>query len=244
MKFDSIKRVALLLTVVCFVGLLSGCANEDKTETQTTISPTESQPETTEATEVTGGIVGENDRRLEVDYETPGVVASDAAPVNSKTLVLNGVTVEMPVLVSTLVNNGWRFYSEEMGQQLVGPKTETNVMGFSLYLNDAACLDITSVSNDADTEKPILDCHISRLVFLFDTETGAGFDFVLPGGITAGSTAADVLAIYGDVLDNESFDYVQVGKTMLYYEGHLETGLSFYFGFNEDGTLSGAAISF
>ncbi len=234
------KMITLLLALTLMCGILAACAEEDPEETS---APTQTQTETTEETEPTGGIVGENDVRLNVEYETPGVIAADAAPLGSKKLVVNGLTVEMPIQIAALLSNGWAFYSEETAQMPVAAKTETNVMGFSLYLEETAYLDITVVSNSADTKKPISECTARRLVIDLDLEDAAELEIVLPGGITQDSTSADVLAVYGDVLENPNFEYVQVGKKMLYYVGNLESGLNYYFGFNDDGTLNGVTIS-
>ncbi len=237
---EKVRKLIVLLALCLCMGLLAGCEGFDLGTTQPSTEPTEA----TEPTEETGGIVGENGTRLRVDYETPGTINPEAVPLDSTTIAISAMLYEMPITMSSLVNNGWVLYDEAMGQQTVAGKTEANVLGFNLYQENVAYLDITSVKNDADGTKPILDCKITRLVFNISGEHAGKLDFVLPGGITGQSTAADVLAVYGDVLENDHFDHVQVGKTMLYYAENVQTGLSFYFGFNEDGTLNGVSISY
>lgn len=241
MKNETIKLLPLVMAVILCAGLLTGCGGKDVEPDNTTASETESQPDTTEEE---GGIVGENGKKLMVDYETPGTIAEDAPDIASTTLVIHGVSLEMPFQTSALVDSGWTFYSEDVGQQMVAANTEASMMGFSMYLNETAYVDLGSVINNDASQKPVLECSVTRLTInLLDSMEDDGFDFVLPGGITKDSTAADVLAAYGDVLENENFEYVQVGNTMLYYADQKESGLNFYFGFHEDGTLDCVTVS-
>ena len=234
MKQKKFRLFAVFLAAVLTASLLAGCDLGDILD-ETGSTETETVEETTEAV---GGIVGENGRRLKVDYETPGTIAEEAPGIGSKSFTLMGTTLEVPFLTSKLIENGWTFYSESVGQKMVSPETEANIMGFDMYLNDAAYLTLGRLQNTASGEKPATECYVTKLTI----NMAEGVEFVLPGGITQASTAADVLAVYGDVLENDSFDHVQVGNTMLYYAEHKDTGLSFYFGFNEDGTLSGVTI--
>ncbi len=239
MKYERMRWLALALTLALLMGALAGCGGE---ETPSTSGETEVTQEPTETTET--GLLGENGKRLKVDYETTGSVAPEAASINSATLVINGQTLQMPFTVSALTENGWHFYSEDSGQQLISANTQASVMGFTLYWNDTPYLDLSGVRNDSAAQKPLLECTVDTLIMDLNQENMAELEFVLPGGITKDSTAADVLAVYGDVMQNEAFDHVQVGNTMLYYVDNEQTGLSFYFGFRDDGTLKRISISF
>lgn len=239
MKQKIIRRLALALTFALFLGVLTGCGGEEDAPSTGETEQTGDTQQTTES-----GLLGENGKRLKVDYETPGSVAAESAELNSATVVINGQTLQMPFAVSALVQNGWHFYSEDSGQQMISANTLASVMGFTLYWNEEPYLDLSAVRNDSTVEKPVLECTVDTLIMDLDLENMSDLDFVLPGGITGASTAADVLSVYGDVTDNGSFDHVQVGNTMLYYVDNEQTGLSFYFGFREDGTLKRISISF
>lgn len=239
---NRMKKLFALLAALCLT-VLAGCGTENTPEDTSVSGGTETVTETT--TETVPGYEGEVGKPLTVDFETHGTVAQEAAALNSKTIVLNGVTLELPCLVSNLTDNGWSFYSETMSQKLVSAGTEASIMGFTMYLGDQGYLELGKVRNDAAQEAPVSACYVTKLtIHTLDHETEDGFDFVLPGGITGYSTAADVIEVFGPAQDNEVFDYVQTGPFLLYYAEHAETALSYAFSFNEDGTLQSVTISF
>lgn len=67
-------------------------------------------------------------------------------------------------------------------------------------------------------------------------------DFVLPGGIIADSTAADVLSVFGNPNEAEGFESGYNLDDQLSYENNDKSGLSYHFTFNEDGTLYSCSI--
>lgn len=238
MKHDK-KIAALLLAAVLMLTMLAGCD----------LNWGDDVPSSTEASDMTEetipGYEGENGKPLKVDFMTHGAVSEDAPALDSKKIVIAGVSYEFPCAVSRFMENGWHFYSDEIAEQTVSADTETNVMGFTLYTEeDGITLEIGRLRNDASNKTAVKDCLVTKLTVSVVSDTGERLEFILPGGITERSTAADVIEVYGPAVDNTSFGYVQTGTSLLYYAENEASDMSYAFHFSDDGAITGFVVIF
>lgn len=232
------KIFALLLCMSIFLTLFAGCSNEDDFDASESSEATE---ETTE--ETVDGYEGEKGKPLTVDFTTHGTRDEGAAALNTKTFLFNGTTYEYPFSIASMLENGWRFYSEDVSLQTVSASTEASVMGFNFYHGDLLCAELSRIVNASEEVAPVKDCTVSCMtIYTTQEESDDALSFVLPGGITDASTAADVIEVFGPALDNMTFESVQTGASLLYYSCHKETGLSYAFGFRDDGTIESVMI--
>lgn len=231
--------IAMLLVCVCVAGMLTACASEDtQDDTKQTQTVTEETEETVE------GYEGEKGKPLTVDFKTHGDITPDAGSIETMAITLAGVTYNLPCVVSKLLDNGWRFYSDEIADQSVAADTETSVMGFNLYYGESEIVtaEIGRLRNDASAKASVRDCVVTKIAITIPENAEEVVSFVLPGGINERSTAADVIEIFGAATDNEAFDFVQTGASMLFYSEHKTTGASFAFHFSDDGTLTSVMV--
>lgn len=233
------KTIFKLLALLMCILMLAGCGNVTE---ETESSSTETTEDTTEAT--IEGLEGENGKKLTVDFKTHGTVAEGAGDITGTTLEIGGLTLEIPVSIAALVENGWTFYSEETGAKPVSPETEAEVMGFSLYRDEQAWIELSRVQNPLTEAAPISQCYATKITINTIDLTQEGVAFTLPGGITRNSTAADVLEIYGPVTENDFFESVTVNAHMIYYSQQETSGLCYFFNFNDDGTLQCVSITY
>lgn len=231
--------IAMLLACVCVASMLVACTSEDtQDDTKQTQDVTEETEETVE------GYEGEKGKPLTVDFNTHGEITPDAGAIETMALTLAGVTYDLPCAVSKLLDNGWRFYSDEIADQSVSADTETAVMGFNLYYgeSEAVTAEIGRLRNASTAKATVRDCVVTKLSITIPENAEDVVSFVLPGGINERSTAADVIEVFGSATDNEAFDFVQTGTTMIFYSEHKTTGASFAFNFNDDGTLTSVMV--
>lgn len=231
--------IAMLLVCICAASLLVACTSDDtQDDTKQTLDVTEETEETVE------GYEGEKGKPLTVDFKTHGEITSDAGSIETMAITLAGVTYDLPCAVSKLLDNGWRFYADEIAEQSVSAQTETSVMGFNLYYGESEVVtaEIGRLRNDSTAKASVRDCVVTKISITIPEKAEDVVSFVLPGGINERSTAADVIEVFGSATDNEAFDFVQTGTSMLFYSEHKATGASFAFNFSDDGTLASVMV--
>lgn len=236
MKHDK-KLAALLLAAILMLTMLAGCDLNGGDD----VSSSTDASDVTE--ETIPGYEGENGKPLKVDFMTHGTVSEDAPALDSRKIVIAGASYEFPCSVSHFTENGWHFYSDDIAEQSVSASTETNVMGFTLYAEEGrSSLEIDRLRNDASGKSAVKDCLVTKLTVSVVSDAGERLEFILPGGITERSTAADVIEVFGPAVDNTSFGYVQTGTSLLYYAEHETSDMSFAFHFSDDGAITGFVV--
>ncbi len=233
------KMIAMLLVCLCMAGIFTACGTEDA---QGGEQQTQDVTETTE--ETVAGYEGEKGKPLTVDFESHGEITPDAGTIETMSITLAGVTYSLPCAVSKLLENGWRFYSDAIADQSVDGEAHTYVMGFNLYYGESeiATAEIGRLRNDSSAKAAVRDCFITKISINIPENAEDAISFVLPGGINECSTAADVIEVFGPATGNDAFDYVQTGTSMIFYSEHKNTGASFAFNFNKDGTLASVMV--
>ena len=208
------KKIILWVLMIVAIFSFAACANEDESDTRVTVLPT-----------------------LSVDTEATGVV-QESATAEKKAVTIGEKEYEFPVLVSDLIDDGWYFDdSVQTRLDTVEANTIAALPDISLYHNEYQFrIVLIEVNNDSDAEKPVRDCKLIKVGVNGSAAVDASkIKFVLPGGITWQSTAADVVSVYGTAENHpEYFSKVKHMGSTADYTGDL---FSVSFTFFEDGTI-------
>ncbi len=174
-----------------------------------------------------------------VDLTARGEVAEDAAEITEKTVIINGHSYTLPVHYSDLIDNGWNLPEGYTFVNRYQPNTTTQLVGFFLEDGNGGKLLIGQAKNPTDEEVGLENCLIGSL----SCNNVNTVDFVLPGGITANSTAADVIEIFGNPEDSEHFAWVSFDEDTLIYHENVASGVSFYFNFESNGRIKSFSVT-
>ena len=242
---------ALILCLSLFILLsLTACGETppqsdptpSTTTTTTTTTTTANGDNTTSADE--GDTVPSG---LTVNTQATGTVTPNAADAGGKTITLGGKTYDFPCRVGDLMADGW-YLSDKVTTDNFLAKTSTTLMGYYLYHNEASGVvsefQMGVVYNEFDTNRDLRECLLTCAAFFVDTGEQGTEDFLLPGGINKSSTAADVLAVFGEPDDNSQFEVAFAMEDQLSYHNHKDSGLTYYFAFNEDGTIFSVTVDY
>ena len=186
-------------------------------------------------------IVNKDGKKFVPDFTTKGKISD--MDLGGKTVELCGKTYAFPVKISALIADGWELSAGEFKNEFKA-KTVTSLVSFAMKNKEDACIQITGAYNDTDSVQKLEDCWLTEFYMdALDKDT-TKVDFVFPGGIVKGSTAGDVVSVCGDPNNTELFtDYSYNLDRQLTYSKHKDSGMSFTYIFNEDGTLNYAKIS-
>lgn len=250
------KRRTLLMVLVLCGCILAGCGleisaggNQDNQsgKTGSGYEKLEDTVDLNDFTETTLDTVieavadGEGDT-LQVDLSAHGTVITGGTVVGSSKLILNGVVYEMPFVMSQLQVSGW---SGEISDQTVFAGMEDLTFAvWSLETGEEDELLVYKVRNEAGEAQPVSACSVTKLEVKDIQALSETCSFVLPGGITKSSTAADVAAVYGGAVDNGEFKSVDVYEKCLEYRDQNNSRLTYEFWFHSDGTLDSVTISY
>lgn len=174
---------------------------------------------------------------LSVDTTWNGVIEENAEPVSSSKVIINGTTYEFPFAAGQLLENGWSLAPNVSFENDFAANTQTHLIGASLFYEERDYLSIGAVYNNSTAPQPLEACQVTRLTIHigYRLKLEKTFSFVLPGGITWDSSAADVIAVFGPVENNTNFEYVRVSDDQLSYLNR--SGMQYYFSFSDDGSL-------
>lgn len=184
---------------------------------------------------------------LKVDLSVKGEIKENAPDMHANQFLLNGVTVEMPIAMSSFYDLGWSIpesHYVQIKDELLEPERTTALISYFLTDPEGNKIDLIRVVNEADTEATIDACAVSEFQMTTSYYQEEWFDdLILPGGICLRSTAADIIAVFGEPENNPYFNKVSVSEAGISYKDHKDNGLSYYFSFydNEDwnGELEG-----
>ncbi len=230
------KIVAMVLIVLAVMSILmlSACGSEEDSKTD--------KSEASASEDVSKNDIEQNeesdDEAFIVPTENKGTI-KEGVSINSNEVTISGKTYAFPVKISDLLSDGWYLSDNLEFDNEFGAKGTTSLIGFSLYHEDGSEISLSSLYNDSDEVKKFEECILTGIeIYIYDN-----VDFVFPGGITNKSTAADVLAVYGDPNETTDFDSGYNLNKQLTYVGNKETGFRISYVFNEvDGTLYAANI--
>lgn len=224
------KKSVVFFCVLLFLFCFASCEKKDVGEEVDSLSDiVETAETTTDEMEL-----------FSVDQTAAGEISRAFFPLDNAKIRLEDQACYFPLVTYVLYENDWTSDTEDgyIMQALV------EMDGNEVILTSPSGLSLTvkDVCKDADTAGYETEILITDIVL-----PGAGVapeaDWVLPGGITPRSTAADVLSVYGMPRENRLFGKKSHNtENELYYTEHEKTGLSYVFRFQPDGTLVSAEL--
>ncbi len=184
----------------------------------------------------------ENGAVLKINLSVKGEIKENAPDMHANQFLLNGVAVEMPIAISSFYDLGWSIpesHYVQIKDELLEPERTTSLISY--YLTDTVGnkIELIRVVNEADTEATIDACAVSEFIMHTSYYQEEWFDgLILPGGISLKSTAADIIAVFGEPENNPYFNKVSVSESGISYKDHKDNGLSYHFSFydSEDGS--------
>lgn len=246
------KVLAIILMMTIIVSLFAACGNDATTNTPDDVNNDNIQTNQTEndennkqpAQNDTNKIVNDDGEEFIVDTSVKGSIKDDAESINSKKIVLDGITYDLPCAVSQFFDDGYRLGKNMTFEDAFDANSTTNLVSFHMYnKDDRNFINFRQIFNNSDSEKTLKECLLTGLqISVYDINSDDSFDFVLPGGITKSSTAADVLEVFGNPNGNANFEYGYNLDDQLTYKNHNESHMTYHFSFNEDGTLYSLSI--
>lgn len=244
-----ISVLLCLILVMSFVGCGENAEqNVDDSDKAQSSQPTEDSESSTETNQTDDEVIPEtepvplvisdpnNGTILEIDLSIRGEIRTDAPDIHTNQMILNGVTVEMPIQMSAMYASGWYMpesYYEQIKDSLLKPNKTTSLISYFLKNEEDQRINLLRVFNEANTEATIDSCAISEFSigtnYFYNDRMIA--DLILPGGICMKSTAADVIAVFGMPENNPYFNQVAVSESGISYYDHKDTGVSYHFSF-------------
>lgn len=244
------KLLAVVLLTVVLTGTV-GCSSEkeqtnDQPKAQSEVSGEQNviedvQPEIEEEKKFDiKEIVNKDGQAFIPDLSISGI--TEKAPLNSKEVKLSGKTYTMPIKISDLIADGWELSAGSFKNEFK-PKTKTSLVSFAMKNSEGAFVDLIEAYNDTDSVQKLEDCLLTGFSISNLDSDSSKADFVFPGGIVKGSTAADVVSVYGDPNNSEFFtEYSYNLDKQLSYNVHKESKMSFSYVCNDDGLVRYAKV--
>ena len=237
---DNHKKGRILLYVLGFlaVTLCVTCMIDDYQRAHPTFHYVQ-QAKPTLTTEIPDIQADYTKKELSIDITTRGEVAENAVDITGKTIFINGHSYTLPMNFSDLFADGWKIPEGYQLNNYYQPNTITKLVGFFLEDSNGARLLIDQVYNPTNETTDLENCLINSLS-LNDVDST---NFILPGGITKNSTAADVIEIFGNPDDLKHFESISYDENSLRYLRNVVSGVSFHFSFEPKGTIKSFSMS-
>ena len=255
------KIISIILMLIMVISVLTACEKKEETndaneylggsentseqadnEVQNT-EQTDNEVQSTEKNDVET-YTNENGSAFTVNTDVSGEIIS-GNPIDSNKIDLNGVEFNLPCPVTDLLDNGFSFRGNTVNNKTYDAKATASFIGCDLKYNEMnTCYYLLSIYNGADSVKKIEECELQSITINCNEKSDSRLcDFVLPGGITENSTAADVLNVYGNPYDSTYFKSGSMSNRGLYYYNN-DSSVSYEFIFHDDGTLIRIKISY
>ena len=152
--------------------------------------------------------------------------------------MLCGKKYTLPIRISELIDDGWDINTDALVRK-IKPKTTASLSGFRMINEDGARFSLNSAYNDSDTEQGLEDCLLISVYADNLSSESTKAEFIFPGGVVKESTAGDVVSVYGDPNNSDLFSERGYNlEKQLTYDTQKDSGMSFSFVFEEDGTLT------
>ena len=226
MKRKVLSFISLIM-IISMAITITGCGgnnNQEKTENTSKIS-TENKK-----------IVNDDGEEFIIDTTKKGEIKKDAESLNSDVVVLLGKEYTFPIKMSELFDNGWRLNNGYEYQTEFDANTTTDLLSYYL-VDDESGKEITlgKITNNSSEKKDIKDCWLTDFEVDQNSIDVAEDDFIIPGGITFKSLAADVLSVYGNPNNTDEFTgYSYSQSKSLIYSKQKSSGISYTFSFYDD----------
>ena len=166
--------------------------------------------------------------------------AATETPADPSAIVIDGTEYTLPVPVAAFTESGWEMIGEEKFAEEYEPGDTQAPGSTGLKKSDSDKFFITYAYNDSEAAKPLSECDILGLQFSLSVAKDS--EVSLPYGITNESTYDEILEAYGDPESSDKFEKGRKDDNRLAYDNDKETGYSYSFSFEEDGTLSSFTV--
>lgn len=240
------KKLTVILISLMLIGtVFASCGGNENTDvnedTNEPVASTEETKASAEENAVSDKIINDEGEEFIVDTTVKGTIKEGASSIDNSNVVLCGKEYNFPIKISELIADGWYFPENQVIENDVDPESYARTNGIYLFDGNGSEITIGEVYNELTEAAAIEECYISDLSLNIAWEDIT--DFVLPGGIVAGSTAADVLSVFGNPNNADGFEWGYNLDDQLSYENNKTSGLTFHFTFNDDGTAYSHIIS-
>jgi len=226
------KLTVWILALIMFVSVLSGCGAKDNGDEsgQGTNDVTNNSSQLFESTDT---IVNDDGKKFLPNTEVTGVVKEGSESLDSNKFVIGGKTYALPIKISYLLDDGWSFLKGFSFENDFVPG-ETNLVSFYLVNENGIEIQLEKIINDSSDNQKIEECYLSAFV-IDNYHMTADFEFVMPGGITQLSTAADIISVLGDPNKATQFSgYSYNLAEQLTYSKHNVSNIGYSFVLRED----------
>lgn len=257
------KKYFVLFFAVCLFVLILGliaCSSSDDIDltdssditaestlkdTQTTSdSATDKNPESTNENSESTTADGQNSDNsqtssLNVDMTKKGTISSKNKDINKSVILFNNQKYYFPIIAKNFFNKSWSCNGKTCDKSIL------KNIGNNLVLSHSSgekikVQEVYAFDKENNYQPEIL---INRIV-LEGTKSKNSTFWVLPGGITAQSTAADVIAVYGNTNGNKNFSKCSYNsENKISYSSQKKSGISYVFTFNSDGSIDSVEVS-
>ena len=251
------KKLVVRLILICLVGcLLLGtvaCANngnkqiESLTQSaETNISP---EDEYIIIDEGEPGDYSGNRKKvnpedvLTIDYSTHGKTIDVNTDINSYRFYFGRERFYFPLYCGSIAYTKWRYTNPEGLKGSYDSRGYVFLSNFVARYENGPKLSLINLYSPNAEDGDFEDSFVTNFI-LFNEEGFDEMNWVIPGGITPQSTAADVLEIFGNPSTTKEFDeYSYMDDKYLIYSNNKDTGISYTFTFYEDGTIEKIGVS-
>ena len=178
---------------------------------------------------------------LQVDCLTTGEISPELSSIGDTLLILDGQRFHFPIIAGAMEET-WRVRDDDGGFESGLAHVSG---GEAVCVSTASRMEMTARAWTAsgDTAGTAEKTVITDIV-LYGAAEGDGAAWVLPGGLTQNSTAADVLSVFGEPGGNADFGSgARAEANTLYYPDQKDSGISYTFLFRTDGRLVSAELS-
>lgn len=186
-------------------------------------------------------IINKDGTKFTPDLTNVGKVAKNPRNLGSTTFELAGTAYTFPIKMSELHANGWTLSEGTKDKTEVNGNSSIILMGYSLVHESGMKIKLSQIFNESEEKKDILECTLTKFS-VYTSDCTAEQGFVLPGGITNQSTAANILTYFGDPHGANAFANSDNYENSVYYIKHEISNLTYFFSFQEDGSLSDVEI--
>ena len=197
------KKYIISIVMILSLLFVTACNNEKK-DTEgatepTTIEITTEQADKDQIRDKKTGVV------FGVDKDTKGIQSSSLTDHDSGKIMLDQSTYYFPLVFSQFTGDGWTYFDNQ-DKQIDDVYDATSGKGSVdiVFRNNGISFIVKHIGFVADPGGFAGESIITDII-LQGSGNNETFSWVLPGGITEKSTAADILSVFGDPNNTEYF---------------------------------------
>lgn len=241
------QKVLIVFFIAILFVILTDCSNYEEIETT---NPTIEQSSDKNAEETKTNqerrILNQATKEIfSVDLSKKGILmSSEESVINSSELILSNKKYYFPMLADLFDDEAWTINEKTAKDNIHQYLEQDGLQDISISNQDGLIMKVKNVYRSVPTISDEIEIVIINSISLEVSEQSKPNDWILPGGITAKSTAADILDVYGDPNTSTLFSKNSYStEKELYYIEQVDSCISYRFLFNQDGTIKQVDIS-